>query len=99
MKSGYKTSEFWLSLLVMILGALLSSGAIADGGLAATIIGGALALLGGLGYTFNRMGVKKADSYSAAYVARGPANDNANTNANDDNGENINPTATASTSG
>lgn len=69
MKPGYKTSEFWLSLLVMVLGALMSSGVVADGGATATIIGGALTLLSGGVYTLNRMGVKKADTLGAATVA------------------------------
>ena len=75
MKSGYKTSEFWLNLLVFLLGAALSSGIIADGGLAAKIVGGALSLLSSLGYTLGRVGVKKADSLGAAYV-NGPSKSN-----------------------
>lgn len=75
MKPGYKTSEFWLNLLVFLLGTLLASGIISDGGLAAKAIGGALALFSSLGYTLGRSGVKKAESAGQAYVEA--ANDNA----------------------
>ena len=68
MKPGYKTSEFWLNFLVVIIGVLMASGLIADGGTVASIIGGGLSLLGSLGYTAGRVGVKKADSATAAYI-------------------------------
>ena len=77
MKPGYKTTEFWLSLLVMILGTLMGSGIITDGSTVEKIIGGALAILGAMGYTYNRMGVKKADTLAAAYVNKPAVNDNA----------------------
>lgn len=70
MKPGYKTSEFWLNLLVFLLGAAMASGLIADAGMVAKLIGGILALLGPLGYTAGRVGVKKADSAGLAYAAR-----------------------------
>tara|TARA_R100001244_G_scaffold132394_1_gene108852 strand:- start:3287 stop:3601 length:315 start_codon:yes stop_codon:yes gene_type:complete len=57
-KPGWKTTEFWLNLLVVILGAVLASGAIGAGGLTAQIIGGALSVLGALGHTASRTSVK-----------------------------------------
>jgi len=59
-KAGYKTTEFWLSAIAAILGIVLASGAIPDGGTAGQIIGGALSLLGTLGYTASRTQVKKS---------------------------------------
>lgn len=52
-KPGYKTTEFWLSTAVVSAGVLLASGAV-DGGLAGQIVGGAMAVLKGLGYTWSR---------------------------------------------
>lgn len=60
MKPGYKTTEFWLSLLAILLGAAMASGAVPEGGLVAQIVGGALSLLGSLGYTSSRTSLKKA---------------------------------------
>lgn len=59
---GYTTTEFWLSLIVIILGALATSGLIADGSTAARLIGMAMSVLGALGYTAARAIVKKAAS-------------------------------------
>ena len=75
MKPGYKTSEFWLSLLVVLLGSLMASGIVADGGMVAKIVGGILSALAALGYTSGRSSVKKAESASVAYVTKA-ANDN-----------------------
>jgi hypothetical protein len=60
MTPGYKTTEFWLSLVAMILGAVAASGAIVEGSMAAQIIGGVMAILAQLGYTASRTQVKKA---------------------------------------
>jgi len=57
-KPGFKTSEFWLSLLVMVLGTLMASGVLSDGGMVAKIIGGVMNMLGVLGYTYARAKVK-----------------------------------------
>jgi hypothetical protein len=57
-KPGYKTTEFWLSALAMILGLVGASGAVPEGGIAAQIIGGTLAILAQLGYTAARAQVK-----------------------------------------
>jgi hypothetical protein len=60
--AGYKTTEFWLSLLAMVLGVVMASGVIPQGGLAAQIIGGCLSVLAGLGYTASRTQIKVADT-------------------------------------
>jgi len=58
-KTGYKTSEFWLSLAAMVVSFLIASGVVAD----ASTIGKAIALVAGvlasLGYTVARGAAKK----------------------------------------
>jgi hypothetical protein len=56
---GYRTTEFWLSTLAMVLGVVLASGALPEGGLAGQIVGGVLSVLASLGYTASRTQVKK----------------------------------------
>jgi len=68
-KPGYKTTEFWLSLLAIAIGAITTSGAISNSvvlqglGLAATA-------LGALGYSgaraVTKAGESKADAIKAA---------------------------------
>ena len=58
-KPGFKTTEFWLSSIAMILGVVLASGAIPEGGMAGQIVGGVLSVLASLGYTASRTQVKK----------------------------------------
>ncbi len=58
-KAGYRTTEFWLSSLAMVLGVVLASGAIPEGGMAGQIVGGVLSVLASLGYTASRTQVKK----------------------------------------
>ncbi len=57
-KPGFKTTEFWLSSLAMILGVVLASGAIPEGGIAGQVVGGVLSVLASLGYTASRTQVK-----------------------------------------
>lgn len=57
-KPGYKTTEFWLSGIATVLGIVLASGAIQDGGMVAQIVGGVLSVLASLGYTAARAKVK-----------------------------------------
>lgn len=72
-KPGYRTSEFWLSLLAMLLGALMASGAVCtahDTPLAQILCRGAgvvLSLLSTLGYTASRSAVKLGTALSAPY--------------------------------
>ena len=60
-RPGLKTTEFWLSLLVVLLGALATSGLFADDSQALKITGLAITVLGALGYTVSR-GVAKRSS-------------------------------------
>lgn len=59
MKPGYLTTEFWLSALAMILGALFASGAVSDGSQLDKILGITATILGQLGYAVPR-GIAKA---------------------------------------
>lgn len=69
MKPGYKTTEFWLSLAAMVIGALASSGLIIDGSVWAKIVGVVGSVLGALGYTaaraYAKMGETKAEAMKA----------------------------------
>jgi hypothetical protein len=53
-KPGYKTTEFWLTLLAMLLGALWGSGLVSDGSTFDKVLGFAAVVLGQLGYTVSR---------------------------------------------
>mgnify|MGYP006295731821 CR=1 FL=1 len=60
-KPGYKTTEFWLSLLATLLGFLLASGvmdAVPQESWIARIVGGLVAVLASLGYSASRAKVK-----------------------------------------
>ena len=57
-KPGYKTTEFWLSTIALILGVVMASGAVSEGTVASQIIGGAMAILAQLGYTAARTQIK-----------------------------------------
>ncbi|NRA40564.1 MAG: hypothetical protein HRU15_20635 [Planctomycetes bacterium] len=59
-KPGIRSTEFWLSTGATVLGIILASGAIPDGGMAAQIIGGIVSVLASLGYTASRTQVKVA---------------------------------------
>jgi len=69
-KSGYKTTEFWLSFLAMALGVFVVSGAFGDQHWAVKIAGLALELLGALGYTASRAKVKLGGSLERAEIAK-----------------------------
>ena len=53
-KSGWQTTEYWLSKIAMILGGLLAGGFIADGSREMRIAGIACVVLSSLGYTVSR---------------------------------------------
>jgi hypothetical protein len=61
-KPGYKTTEFWLSLCALILGALIASGYIGDESGTSKVIAFAASALTALGYNISRGIVKKAES-------------------------------------
>jgi len=55
MKPGYRTTEFWLSLVAAILGFVTASGAVPEEN---KIVGGAVGILAIMGYTVSRGIVK-----------------------------------------
>ena len=67
---GYKSTEFWITLIVTALGALMASGVFGDDSQAAKVVGGALALAAQFGYNGGRAWVK---AKSAALPAPEPA--------------------------
>jgi len=58
MKSGYKTTEFWLSAAATVVGLVVASGALPSGGSGAKIAGLVAAALASMGYTYARAKVK-----------------------------------------
>ena len=65
-KPGYKTTEFWLSLLATLLGFLLASGAmdvVSEESWIARIVGGLVAVLASLGYSASRAKVKSETTH------------------------------------
>lgn len=61
MKPGWKTTEFWLSLVATIVGVLLASGVFTDDSWAAKALGVAAATLSALGYTWARGSLKSGE--------------------------------------
>jgi hypothetical protein len=59
-KPGYQTTEFYLSLISVILGAVISSGIVPETGPYSQIVGLIAAVLGSLGYTVSRGIVKQS---------------------------------------
>lgn len=57
-KSGWKTSEFWLTLAAVLLGAFVNSGLVTEQHWSIKLAGVALAALTALGYTFKRTDLK-----------------------------------------
>ena len=57
LKTGWKTSEFWLHLAAQFIGALLTTG-ILGSSIWAQLAGVAAMTLSGLGYTYQRMFLK-----------------------------------------
>jgi len=74
-KPGYKTTEFWLSLLATLLGFLLASGvmdAVPEESWIAKLVGGLVAVLATLGYSASRAKVKsEAPSASSGQATNG----------------------------
>jgi hypothetical protein len=60
MKPGFKTTEFWLSTIAIILGVLMTSGAITAGSPWDKGIGLVVAALASMGYSASRANVKTA---------------------------------------
>jgi len=58
-KPGYKTTEFWLSVVAMVIGAAFASGVFPAESAGDKILGLAATVLSALGYTVSRTMVKK----------------------------------------
>ena len=61
-KPGYKTTEFWLSLLGTLLGAVMASDILDADSIIVQVIGACLLVLTTMGYTAGRAKVKNAES-------------------------------------
>lgn len=81
MKTGLKTTEFWLSFAAMLLGAVMASGLIPADGPWLQILGLAAAALAGLGYTGARMTLKRTDRNATAVETQAEAFAKANPKA------------------
>ena len=62
LKSGVRTSEFYLALSTVVLGIIISTGLVTEGGTGTwdRVVGVACSLLAALGYTVGRSNVKAA---------------------------------------
>lgn len=69
MKPGYKTTEFWLSLAAIIVGALIASGVIPTDSSWMKLLGMASSVLATLGYTGARVLTKGTELKNAAITA------------------------------
>ena len=77
MKPGVKSTEFWLSLLAVILGALTTAGLFDDPSMptwAGKVVGLAISVLAALGYTASRGLVKSSELKAAAAKELAAAN-------------------------
>ena len=75
MKSGWQTTEFWLSLVAVAAGAIVSSGAFHDDSPWMKIAGLVVSVLGALGYTASRGKLKSEQAGAVASLASSlPAN-------------------------
>lgn len=61
-KAGYKSTEFYISVFAMGIGAVVSSGVIEESEFATKIVGLIVAALVALGYTGSRLTLKKLDA-------------------------------------
>tara|TARA_B100001175_G_C19429408_1_gene600397 strand:- start:831 stop:1088 length:258 start_codon:yes stop_codon:yes gene_type:complete len=59
---GYKSTEFYMSMAAVIIGAVASSGLLAEDGAMTKIVGIVMAALVALGYTGSRLTLKKLDA-------------------------------------
>jgi len=66
MKTGYKTTEFWMSLAAVIIGGLMASGLFSDDSFMAKAIGLIAGALASLGYTVSRTWAKVGEMKSEA---------------------------------
>lgn len=69
-KPGWKTTEFWLSLLAMIVAALMSADVFADASTGAKVLGFVSSALAAVGYTAGRVLVKSSTVKAIAEVEK-----------------------------
>jgi len=61
-KPGFKTSEFWVTVVIAVVSLLGSSGVLVDGSSAERIVGYVVAGLAAMGYIGIRGSLKKAEA-------------------------------------
>jgi hypothetical protein len=54
MNKGYKTTEFWLSLAAVLIGALAAAGVFPEGSMWMKVLGVGAVVLGSMGYSVSR---------------------------------------------
>ncbi len=69
-KPGYRTSEFWLTLALVLIGTLMASGAFGEDHIVIKVAGMAMATLKALGYTAGRANVKRTASLERASLGK-----------------------------
>ncbi len=72
MSKGYKTTEFWISLLAMVVGALLASGAFDDSSLVSKALALVSSALVAAGYSVSRAMTKGSAAKLEAAKALAP---------------------------
>lgn len=70
-KPGYKTSEFWLSVVAAIVGLLMASGVVGEGSMWAQALGMVSTALAAAGYATSR-GITKGSEAKAEAIKRLP---------------------------
>ena len=68
LRKGKYTTEFWLALAAQVLGALAASGVLHPGHWSAQVVGLAIMVLSGLGYSWSRTAIKLEGLRALAYV-------------------------------
>lgn len=68
MKSGWKTTEFWLSVIALVVGALIASGAFSDTGTVAQVLAFVASALTALGYNVARGLAKRGEAATQAAI-------------------------------
>lgn len=69
MNPGWKTSEFWLSVVALVVGVLIASGGFAEGGSIAQVLAFVASALTAMGYSVSRGLVKRNATSTAAVLA------------------------------
>jgi len=60
-RPGYKTTEFWMSVLAAVAGMVVSSGVFREGSEVERVVGQVAAILAAMGYTLSRTLVKSKE--------------------------------------